>query len=356
MTARQTHRWLLWFWLAVIAICPTVSSWAFDELLRAKLIEGVTQEETRFTDFSAEISAFTWSDAERTSIESTEFRRILQWQGRLYECVCSNSPNSKSNTTAFRFNWTEGKKATIYSPPGEVKIYQGEDQSNSFFRPYDILLHEIGFDGGLREYLKVDGKTMDAWRLELAADADFPDDPTIVSLRAERKLPGSKFASIMELRLSTQHGYLPVWGRSLEIEGETRHVRVVAEVTDFVETGDCGPVMRQMQVSTFTGDADELVNSRVFEFQGERLKEPPSDDYFQAISFVGNPQVTRYEDGREVSKGTYRPIPVKKPEPWPPFTIWLIMNDIIIVLIGTVLLIRMVIQRVFSPVLRRSEI
>jgi len=335
-------------------------SWGIQESLKTELIENVKRQKSRFTDLSVEISVFTWADKQRTKLETTEHRRVLQWQGRLYDCVCKNSPHSRANSTAFQFNWNDGEQTTGYFPPDHVTIHRGKHEAIAYFEPYDTILNAIGAEKTLLEFLNFEGKTMDAWKLELVNDdakttaPGIVAAPNIVSLCAVRQLPGSKFASVIELKLSKDHAYLPVWGQTVEVVSNVRHVRAVAEVTDFMTIEDCGPLFKQYQVSTYQDD-NAIVTTSLVELQAERLMMPPQESIFHATSFVGNPEVIKYLNDRETRREKYRPIRVKKPEPWPPFTIWLVMNDIIAGVVGLALLVRFIIHRLNASVDGRKE-
>lgn len=356
MIARQIPNHIFACW--ALLVLPAVS-WGFHEPLRAELIENVERQKPRYSDLSVEVSVFTWTDLERTKLKSTEYRRVLQWHGRLYDCVCRNTPKSKAKSTAIHFTWNDGQKTIGYYPPDRVTIHQGEHRASTYFEPYDLILNAIGAEQTLSEFLRFDGKTMDAWKLELAGDntpaaTEYDPAADIVFLRAVRQLPGSKFSSVIELKLSKDHAYLPVWGQVVEVVDNVRQVKAVAEVFDFTTVKDCGPLFKRFQVSTYA-EPEVLESSSLIEVQAERIVEPPGEHVFNSTPFVGNPDVIRYDNDRETSREKYRPIPAKKQEPWPPFTIWLVMNDIIAGGIGLALLIRFINRYLKSSVDGRKE-
>ena len=355
MIARRTSMYRITIHLVItvfvaLLLFPSVS-WGLQESLRTELIDQVRQQKPRFADLSAELSVFTWRDEQRTQLETTEYRRILQWKGKSYDCVCKNSPQSKASTTDFHFQWNDAEKLTGYFPPDRVTIHRGKHTADVSFEPYDILLKLIGAEQTLLELLSFDGKAMDAWKLELVDDNSGPN---IVSLRAVRQLPGSKLASVMELKLSKDHAYLPIWGQMVNVISNVRHVKAVVEVTDFRTIEGCGPLFRRCQIVTYQDD-DSIATTGLVELQAERLRDPPPERMFFATSFVGNPEIINYEDDREISRAKLRPARVKKTEPWPPFMIWLVMNDVIAGVIVIVMLVRFIIRKSATPVDGRKE-
>ena len=89
---------------------------------------------------------------------------------------------------------------------------------------------------------------------------------------------------------------------------------------------------------------NEEKSTKVLKISGHRLTDQPAAHVFQSLDFVGNPKISTYQDGELQSVRTYRPIPVKKPEPWPPLTIWLVFNDVLLGIFGLIYIARVLVR------------
>lgn len=294
------------------------------------LREAVRTHEIQYNDFSVSISKMHWEISTNQLPTSVETRRIVQWQDYYYSCICNNRFTSRSISRAFQFTVCHGDTLTTYTPPGVVEHQMGSYLRPARFQPYDVLLGALGHEMTLSKFLSGDDSTLNLMQFDVGEVEDFEGLKTL-PVRRVFQLPGDQYAKIIDLRLAVDYAYLPCWGESITVTGDTRRLNAKSVVTKFLDVRDGRlPLMSEMRTRTYSElseHGDDLLT--ITQIEGEALSQMPPRDLFELKSFVGNPTIRYLRDRQLQTESLYRPKQIKK-EPWPAEITWLVINDIAI--------------------------
>lgn len=341
-------------------------AFAGDERDQDHLIKTVKSFESRFENFSVDVTTTKWLGEHQEHFSSSEVRRVIQWGDRFYESGFSRDAAHKLSELVSRFSsrLTNAQVSIASSAFDNFEIHSRDCRPPTQFQPYAQLLMTLGFEGTLSTFLELGRGNLDTMNVEIGETEDFQSLAT-QRIRGVFQLPGSSKVKSIDLRLAIDHAYLPCWGQYTDtVEGQVLH-RIETQVKVFAEHDDDDRTyVREMSSSTvvaasllssdFPSVSETTISSDAAEakVQSEALKPLASQHSSMLIEcdgkFLSSESLESLDQmGRSADEAVTKIVPNQKQQSEnssnaqtirrvnrPSYVNWIILDGIVLGLIG----------------------
>lgn len=291
--------------------------------------------------------------AERHLIRAPDrFRSHFFDQSRQAKSATAETQAGISVSTSRGIQAWHGTTYTRIIPKQSVERFHGLAPEVPNLLPYGPILLTLGFDGNLSRFLSeaatiefVEFRVTNADR-EFAGNMDNAPDSQPVMIIRDARFPGRQQVISTRLVLDLNDHCRFMGGYRLTIDRDSENVSPNGEIRVAQWLDDAASFKSELVFIGAEASSSEV--SRVWvRARGQRGDLPDDLQLFRQEHYSGNPMIKEFDGPKLVSETKYHP--TKRPPPpvekMSPLILWVIINDILLVLILLASLAQIVIWR-----------